>query len=114
MLVDVSPVTCSGWRATDNLGQQRRPLLIAYRTQLGRRAMSELCHYRKSVMSLPTSYLVTRCLVGVTVLSGAAGEIENVNQVFQPDGRLAASNSPYPFRFRYPWMACIEFGWTPL
>jgi hypothetical protein len=34
------------------------------------------------------------CRVGVTVLSGAAGEIENVNHAFQPDGRLAASNSP--------------------
>jgi hypothetical protein len=33
------------------------------------------------------------CLVGVTVL-GAASEIEKVSQVFQPDGRLAASNSP--------------------
>ena len=25
------------------------------------------------------------------------GEIENVNHAFQPDGRLRASNSPYPF-----------------
>ena len=40
------------------------------------------------------SYLVTMCRLGVTVLSGGAGEIENVNQVFQPDGRFAASNSP--------------------
>ena len=40
------------------------------------------------------------CRVGVTVLAGAASEIENVSQVFQPDGRLAASNSPYPFRPR--------------
>jgi hypothetical protein len=38
------------------------------------------------------SYFVTMCRVGVTVLSGAAGEIENVNHVFQPDGRLAASS----------------------
>jgi hypothetical protein len=38
-------------------------------------------------------YFVITCLVGVTVF-GAASEIENVNQVFQPDGRLAASNSP--------------------
>ena len=38
-------------------------------------------------------YLVTRCLVGTTAL-GTASEIENVNHVFQPEGRLAASNSP--------------------
>jgi len=38
-------------------------------------------------------YFVITCLVGVAVF-GAASEIENVNQVFQPDGRLAASNSP--------------------
>jgi hypothetical protein len=36
------------------------------------------------------------------VLAGAMGEIENVNHVFHPAGRLAASNSPYPFRLRYP------------
>src|SRR5216684_3728469 len=41
----------------------------------------------------PKGYFVTRCFVGVTVF-GAASEIANVNQVFQPDGRLAASNSP--------------------
>jgi hypothetical protein len=40
-----------------------------------------------------STYLVTRCLVGVTVV-GTASEIENVNHVFQPEGRLAASNSP--------------------
>jgi len=40
------------------------------------------------------AYFVTKCLVGAIVLSGAAGEIENVNQAFQPDGRFAASNSP--------------------
>jgi hypothetical protein len=39
-------------------------------------------------------YLVTIRRVGATVLAGAIGEIENVNHVFQPDGRLAASNSP--------------------
>lgn len=46
------------------------------------------------------SYFVTIRRVGATVLVGAIGESENVSQVFQPDGRLAASNSPYPFRFR--------------
>ncbi len=30
------------------------------------------------------------------------GEIENVNQVFQPDGLFAASSSPYALRFKYP------------
>jgi hypothetical protein len=40
------------------------------------------------------AHLVTKCRVGVTVLSGGASEIANVNQVFQPDGRFAASNSP--------------------
>lgn len=39
-------------------------------------------------------YLVAIRRVGATVLVGAIGEIENVSQVFQPDGRLAASNSP--------------------
>jgi hypothetical protein len=42
---------------------------------------------------LRKTYLVIRCLVGVTA-EGAASEIENVSQVFQPDGRFAASNSP--------------------
>jgi len=32
------------------------------------------------------------------------GEIENVSHAFQPDGRLRASNSPYPFRFTQPCM----------
>jgi len=32
------------------------------------------------------AHLVTRCLVGVTVLSGGASEIANVSQVFHPDG----------------------------
>ncbi len=41
-----------------------------------------------------SDHFVTRCLVGATVLAGGASEIENVNQVFQPDGRFAASNSP--------------------
>jgi len=50
------------------------------------------CDSATSTHSIP--YFVTKCLVGATVLSGAAGEIENVNQVFQPDGRFAASNSP--------------------
>ena len=44
-------------------------------------------------------YLFTRCRVGVTA-AGAIGEIEKVNHVFQPDGRLAASNSPYAFTFK--------------
>jgi hypothetical protein len=39
------------------------------------------------------------------VLAGAMGEIENVNHVFHPAGRLAASNSPYPFGLRYPCMS---------
>jgi hypothetical protein len=39
-------------------------------------------------------YFVTMRRVGATVLLGAIGEIENVNQVFHPDARLAASNSP--------------------
>jgi hypothetical protein len=39
-------------------------------------------------------YLVTIRRVGVTVLVGAIGEIENVSHVFHPDGRLVASNSP--------------------
>ena len=43
-------------------------------------------------------YFTTLCRAGVSVLVGTASEIENVNQVFQPDGRLAAANSPYPFR----------------
>jgi uncharacterized protein (DUF983 family) len=50
-------------------------------------------------------YFVTIWRVGVTVLVGAMGEIENVNHVFHPAGRLAASNSPYPFRLTYPCMS---------
>src|SRR5215470_14542536 len=36
---------------------------------------------------------------------GAAGEIEKVSHTFQPSGRLAASNSLYPLRFRYPCLS---------
>jgi hypothetical protein len=43
------------------------------------------------------SYFVTIRRVGATVLVGAMGEIENVNHVFHPAGRLAASNSLYPY-----------------
>lgn len=43
---------------------------------------------------LAAHYFVIKCLVGATVLSGGASEIANVNHVFQPEGRLAASNSP--------------------
>ena len=43
------------------------------------------------------SYFVTIRRVGATVLAGAMGEIENVNHVFHPTGRLAASNSLYPY-----------------
>ena len=49
-----------------------------------------------------------RCLVGVTVLTGTASDIENVSQVFQPDGRLAAANSPYPFSRKTP--DCLRSG----
>jgi hypothetical protein len=45
-------------------------------------------------------YFVTIRRVGATVLAGGIGKIENVTHVFHPDGRFAASNSPYPFRFR--------------
>src|SRR5229473_753468 len=48
-------------------------------------------------------YFVTRCRVGVASV-GAAGEIAKVNHVFQPAGRLAASNSPYALKFKYPCM----------
>jgi hypothetical protein len=43
------------------------------------------------------SYFVTIRRVGATVLVGAMGEIENVNHVFHPAGRLAASNSLFPY-----------------
>ena len=39
------------------------------------------------------AYFAISSPVGVTV-GGAASEIEKVSQVFPPDGRLAASNSP--------------------
>ncbi len=45
-------------------------------------------------------YFVTIRRVGVTVLVGAIGEIEKVNQVFHPDGRFSAANSPYALKFR--------------
>jgi hypothetical protein len=51
-----------------------------------------------------THYFVNRCWVGFASAVGAAGEIANVSQVFQPDGRLAASNSPYPLKPRKPCM----------
>ena len=44
-------------------------------------------------------------MLGVTVLVGAIGDIENVTQVFHPEGRFSAANSPYPFRLRYPCMS---------
>lgn len=53
-----------------------------------------------AILSHRSPLLVTMRRVGATVVTGAIGEIEKVSQVFQPDGRLAASNSPYPFRFR--------------
>jgi hypothetical protein len=45
-------------------------------------------------------YFVTIRRLGVTVLAGAIGEIENVSHVFQPAGRFSEANSPYPFRFK--------------
>ena len=39
-------------------------------------------------------YFVRNCLVGRATAVGAAGEMANVSQVFQPCARLAASNSP--------------------
>src|SRR5947209_4796967 len=59
--------------------------------------------------SQPTSswhevYLATRCFVGA-MAAGADGEMVNVSQVFHPDGRLAAPNSPYPLRPREPCMS---------
>jgi len=39
-------------------------------------------------------HFVNTLRVGVTVLAGAMGEIESVSQVFHPDGRFCASNSP--------------------
>jgi len=44
--------------------------------------------------SIKIGYFVTIRRVGVTVLVGAIGEIENVSQVFHPAGRLSAANSP--------------------
>ena len=35
---------------------------------------------------------------------GDAGDSTNVSHTFQPSGLLSLSNSPYPFRFRYPCM----------
>jgi hypothetical protein len=49
-----------------------------------------------SSIALNLVYFVTIRRVGVTLLVGAIGEIENVSQVFHPDGRLAASNSRKP------------------
>jgi len=46
------------------------------------------------VRTAPLIYFVTIRRVGVTVLVGAIGEIAKVSQTFQPEGRLAASNSP--------------------
>jgi hypothetical protein len=43
-----------------------------------------------------TSYFVSIADLG---LLGGNGESDNVNQVFQPDGRSWPSNSQYAFRF---------------
>ena len=51
-------------------------------------------------------YFVTRCRVGFASVA-AVGEIANVSHVFQPDGRFAASNSPYALKFRYPCLSPI-------
>ena len=57
--------------------------------------MGELTDGRRTgSIAIHLVYLVTIRRVGVTVLVGAIGEIENVSHVFHPDGRLAASNSP--------------------
>jgi hypothetical protein len=45
------------------------------------------------MIELRDRYLVIRCWVGFASV-GAACETENVSQVFQPDGRLDASNLP--------------------
>ena len=76
----------------DRGGVERYPDDVALDRTIGRPENIRLASFVR--------YFVTRCLVGVTVLAGAASEIENVSQVFQPDGRLAASNSPYPFKPR--------------
>jgi len=42
----------------------------------------------------PSNGHFVACRVGVTVLAGAVGEIENVSQAFLPAGRFSAANSP--------------------
>lgn len=51
-------------------------------------------------VSMLTDYFVIRCFVGVTVEVGAAFEIWNVSQTFQPSGRFSAANSLYPLKLR--------------
>jgi hypothetical protein len=47
----------------------------------------------RTLLSRSRFYFVIICFVGVTVLVGAASEIEKVRKVFQPDGRFSAANS---------------------
>src|ERR1700710_307505 len=51
-------------------------------------------------------YLCT-ILDGAALGLGAASEIENVSQVFQPSGRFLASNSKYDFSPKYPCLSAI-------
>jgi hypothetical protein len=56
-----------------------------------RQARSQQAGYRRmtSIQVDQLPYFVTNRRVGVTVLVGAIGEIENVSHVFHPAGRLA-------------------------
>jgi hypothetical protein len=89
-------------QAKSHRAQQAKSLTVGYwRRQHSRRLLKQQHNSTEEAVSPDLfSYFVTIRRVGVTVLVGAIGEIENVNQVFQPAGRLAASNSPYPFRLR--------------
>ena len=52
------------------------------------------CNEREFAATVAGGYFVTTRRVGVTVLVGAIGEIANVSQIFHPDGRFSAANSP--------------------
>ena len=83
---------------------QNRPSIIGRALRRPAAMPAGVSYYKRRICA---TYFVTMRLVGVTVLVGAASEIENVSQVFQPDGRLSASNSRYPFRPRNAWLSPI-------
>ena len=84
---------CSAWMGAHKPVAHRRAALKEADFGVSK---GDTAGLQSSRTSMPC-YFDTLCWVGVTMLAGADSEIENVSQVFQPDGLFAALNSPYPF-----------------